>query len=352
MTLRKGFGAELALPHGDDVRYDLAGLLLRTTAGVPRSGLFAPAPATIIAATATMNVAVAAFSGVAVRDNGPVFLANDATANVLLTNPPGSNSRLDVVYAVQHDASSYVTTPDSDNLPVFGVSTGIASASPVRNPAGLPPGALELGTVLVPSTATNTGSAGVIITPTFQYTALNGTALWVRVATDLTPLTSYPIDTRAYCVADGITYRWNGSGWKAWDSDWIAYTPAFTGVTMGSATNFGQYRYVNGDMRVEGRLILGAGSAITAVPLLTHPAGATVSPNQQNASYVLGEVDILRPATIEFMGRVLYNSTTTAQFNALTTSSAYLSGAQVSSTVPFTFASGDTFAWKYDFTPA
>lgn len=179
MALRKGFGAELAFPHANDIRYDFAGTVVRNSSGVPRAGLFAPAAPLVgqpllNAQGGLMAVAIYPFSGVAVRDGGVVFLANDGLTVVPIANAPVSNARLDVVYAKQNDNSSYVTTPDVDNNAVFGVLQGVPSATPVRNPAGLPAGALELGTVLVPAGAVVTVSPGVVVSDTFLYTAMSG----------------------------------------------------------------------------------------------------------------------------------------------------------------------------------
>ena len=215
MTVRKGFPSQLSGvgAAADDMRYNLAGLVVRDATGVPRSGIFPPAT-TLLASTGTMNIAVAAFAGFAVRDGGPVFLANDGTSNVLLANAPASNSRLDVVYAKQDDMSSTVTTPDGDNLPVLGVLQGIAAPSPVRNPAGLPAGALELGTVLVPSTATNTGSAGVVISQTFQYTCMAGGLIMFRNSTDRGTFTPQAHQQGVMASAPLVPIEYNGTSWQ------------------------------------------------------------------------------------------------------------------------------------------
>jgi hypothetical protein len=186
VALRKGFPAKLSgsAADADDLRYNLAGAVVRDASGIPRDGLFPPTGGTLLTATGTWNVSVGAFFGVAVRDGGVVLLSNDGAANALVSGAPGANSRLDVFYAKQNDASGTVTTPDANNLPIFGVLAGIPSATPVRNPAGLPSGALELGTIRVPSTALATNSAGVVITPTFQYTAMAGGNILFRTAAE------------------------------------------------------------------------------------------------------------------------------------------------------------------------
>ena len=225
MALRKGFGAQLSGANADDLRYDMAGTVVRSSAGVPRSGLFPPVASPLLTPTASMAVGIAAFSGLAMRDNGVVYLANVGADSVTLDAPPSSNSRLDVVWAKQNDASAYVSTPDANNTPVFGVLKGVASATPVRNPAGLPQGAIELGTVLVPSTATNTGSAGVVITPTFQYVVAVGGILPVPTLALLNTITGSIGLLYAEVVADSTLannglYKWYNGAWTPRGMSW------------------------------------------------------------------------------------------------------------------------------------
>ena len=302
MALRKGFGAQLAGANADDIRYDMAGTVVRSAAGVPRAGLFPPVASSLLTPTATMAVGIAAFSGVAVRDNGVVFLANVGSDTVTLTAPPSSNSRLDVIYAKQNDASAYVSTPDGNNTPVFGVLTGVASAIPVRNPAGLPQGAIELGTALVPSTATNTGSAGVVLTPTFQYTAMAGgrVAFNTKAQLDATPgsatLLHADVINDPSAVLNG-GYSWNGVAWAMTlgDTGWIPLTLTGGWVPFGGTAYASPcYRRVNGRAKYSGLMKNGSISAGTT--FANAPAGFRPGPNFQpmfacgGAAYAMVEV--------------------------------------------------------------
>lgn len=215
MTLRRGLPVKNGATDADDTRWDLNALVLCDAAGLPRAGVTSPVGATLVASTSTMNVAVAAFQGVAVRDGGTVLLANDAPTNVPIEAAPAANSRLDVVYAKQNDSSSTVSVPDGDDLPVFGVLKGVAAASPVRNPAGLPAGALELATVLVPSTATATNSSGVVITQTAQFTCGAGGLVPFRTATARDAVTTLRPGTYGQVIADGTEYVWDGTVWQS-----------------------------------------------------------------------------------------------------------------------------------------
>lgn len=60
----------------------------------------------------------------------------------------------------------------------------------------------------------------------------------------------------------------DGTNWRPYLTEWNDYTPAWTNLTLGSATQVASYRYIGGDMRIRGKTTLaadssGTGSAIT-----------------------------------------------------------------------------------------
>lgn len=344
MSLRKGFGAELALPHGNDLRYDLAGTVVRDSTGAVRGGLFPPV-GTLLTSSATMAVNVAAFSGVAVRDGGPVFLANDGSATVTPDAAPSSNSRLDVIYAKQNDASSYVTTPDSDNTVNFGILKGVASASPVRNPAGLPAGALELGTILIPSTATNSGSAGVVITPTFLYTCMAGGVLLVRNAAELTAWApsdgayAQQLDTGVLNVRSGGV--WGGAG----VSPWAAYTPALTGVTLGTGgTAVFAWRRRGSSVEVSYAITLGTGGTFAANPTFGLPVAAIALSHPYKTYSGRGSIANAGQSSVVTSDAAADNTSTT-------TFRIYTGGnyTPITNTSPHTFAAGSVLQGEFTY---
>ncbi|MET4780803.1 hypothetical protein [Glaciihabitans sp. UYNi722] len=299
--LRKGFGAELALPHANDLRYDLAGTVVRSSTGVPRAGLFPPV-GTLLTPSATMAVNVAAFSAVAVRDGGVVFLANDGPATVTPAVAPSANSRLDVLYAKQNDASSYVTTPDGDNLAVFGVLQGFASATPVRNPAGLPQGAVELGTILIPSTATNSGSAGVVITSTFQYTAMTGGVVTFRNTTERDAFGTPGDGQLGYLISAGQLIEYIATattpGWQVIAGRPVVSVVTFAGVYSSSGSSPVSLVQQNGRNYLEGTVVstsatfvLGTTYTIGTVPAALAPLTPVVFACSANAT-ALGAVQV------------------------------------------------------------
>jgi len=276
MVLRKGLPAKNASTDANDTRYDFSALTVCDAAGVPRSGVTSPAGSPLVTATASMAVNVARFQGVAVRDAGVVLLANDGPVSVPIAAAPGANSRIDVIYAKQNDSSSTVTVPDANDLPVFGVLQGTPAAIPVRNPAGLPAGALEIGTIQIPSTATATNSSGVVITQSAQFTAAAGGIVPVRTASELSGLPlkdglyADVLDTNALMRCDGAA--WNAAG----IGQWTAYTPTLTNIVVGTGgvSSF-IYRREGDEIRVRFVLKFGsAGASIQNLPTFTLPVNS------------------------------------------------------------------------------
>jgi hypothetical protein len=74
---------------------------------------------------------------------------------------------------------------------------------------------------------------------------------------------------------DKITYRWNGSAWKPWYGPWVGFSPALTGVNLGTGgTSSMQWRWENGLVHFRGDIAQGSGSAITDQVTMTLPVNA------------------------------------------------------------------------------
>lgn len=173
MAMLKGFPTHNAQFDARDIRYDLAGLVYRNKFGNARDGLLWPVPGKILTSRPDMAVDVNNFNAIAVRDGGPVFLANRGLTRVPLDAAPVTGSRIDVLYAKQNDNSTAVSSPDANVDSVLGVVKGEAAALPYK-PQGLPLGAVELGTVTIPAGATSTQAAGISFTNSSKFTALSG----------------------------------------------------------------------------------------------------------------------------------------------------------------------------------
>ena len=210
MALIDSFPGASGTVDSTELRKNLAGLIVRDTAGVPRSGIFPRHTNALVGPRTDMALYITAFEGVSVRGGGPLFMANDGVAqSPALATAPASNSRIDVLYFKQNE--SVTPYADANNLPIFGVVTGTAAASPTKPSIAGIAGATELATITIPSTATATNSSGVVITNTFQYTAAAGGILLVRSSATYPTLPCY--GQQVDDMALGYTLRWNGSAW-------------------------------------------------------------------------------------------------------------------------------------------
>lgn len=180
-----------------------------------------------------------------------------------------------------------------------------------------------------------------------------GRAQQVADGTALAALTGMVPGDRARRADNSITYRYSGTAWVPWESDWIAYTPTLTGVTIGSgggASNTAFYKYECGVVRVHGSIVLGAtGAAVSGAVSLTLPVTAA-TPKFTNTFYIAAATlfDTSPAATTE--ARVRANGTSTTSFNLL----AVVTGtpANISSTVPWTWAAGDAMQYEFTYRPA
>jgi hypothetical protein len=201
MALHNGLhvgSAAHAVLSAQDARLALAGLLALNGPGpldVRPGIMYAPGnPGLVTGDTSTgpWRYTVAAGSFVTTKGNldGPHLSTNDGNVLVSTIAPPGSNSRYDLIYAMQQDADATIS-PDGSTAPLLGVVNGTAAASPAV-PA-LPAGAIALATALIASTAVGgTSGAGVTIDTTVsRFTTTRNDPIPVRNATERNAITAY-----------------------------------------------------------------------------------------------------------------------------------------------------------------
>ena len=211
MALTDAFPGASGVADSVDLRKGLAGLIVRDTAGVPRSGIFPRHTNSLVFSRGDMRVDIWAFAGVSVRGGGPLFMANDGTVVSPTLPIPAANSQISVLYFKQNE-NGYNGFADGSITPVFGVETGTAAASPTKPSIAGIAGATELATITVPSTATATNSSGVVITNTFQHTTTAGGLLLVRSSSEYPALPVY--GQRVDDIALGYGLRFDGTGWQ------------------------------------------------------------------------------------------------------------------------------------------
>ena len=120
---------------------------------------------------------------------------------------------------------------------------------------------------------------------------------------------------------------------------WVAWTPAWTNLTVGAGgTNTGYYTTVGKTVKFRVFFQYGTGSAVGTLPKLTLPVASV--------NYVAGYPQIGNGVAHD-NGGVIYPlmcawlSTTTAGLFAENSSATYVGHTSVAAAVPFTFASGD-----------
>jgi hypothetical protein len=128
---------------------------------------------------------------------------------------------------------------------------------------------------------------------------------------------------------------------------YIAYTPSFgAGVTFGDGVATGAYCLVNGFVHVYGIFTLGSTSAITGGTAANLPV--TVNTAQAASSMIYGVVQFRdNSASQQYPGVATFsgNFTSTA-LRLQVASGTYLSQTAISSSTPFTWATGDQIIWN------
>lgn len=188
-----------------EFRKAMSGLVVTDTTGAPRAGIFPRHGGALLTSRTDMNVNIGAFEAAAYQFGGSILFTNDATAQ--LPSPlvsPLSGTNYYVVYAKINESTSPGTDPNNNRVLGTVLSTSsftTARASGTRmdgSGTGLPVGAVEIGTVEMPTGKTATNQSGVIISNTFLCTAAAGGVVRIR----------NQAEQDAYAIAPGnLVYR-------------------------------------------------------------------------------------------------------------------------------------------------
>jgi hypothetical protein len=166
-------------------------------------------------------------------------------------------------------------------------------------------------------------------------------------------ITSPTLGMRCVLTSDEVTYRYNGSGWKAWESGWISFTPTLSNIavgTGGSASSSCRYRYVGGQVEAEYKLVLGtSGASVGSTPTATLPVTAEALTHTLMVLDGLGSMfdssgSDLRVAFMQL------TSTTVARFAYITPSG--IGFTIPTASLPWTWAAGDAIHMTIRYTPA
>lgn len=151
-------------------------------------------------------------------------------------------------------------------------------------------------------------------------------------------------DKRVRVAADGVTYIWDSTAWRAWQSDWATYTPTLTGITLGngSYTAGPAWCFRDGLVFTYGQITLGSTSAVTGAILVSLPSpSASQSPLVAKAHANIGA----NPTPLF----PTFSTTTSMRLRGWTTgaaSGAAVGTADTSATFPATWASGNQIEWS------
>jgi hypothetical protein len=140
--------------------------------------------------------------------SGVVMAVNDGLLKVSTTAAPGSNSRIDVIWA-RHHAVAADGGSDSDNIFQIGVTQGTAAASPTV--PTIPTGAMALAQAIMPAGATNTNA--LTFTQVHPWTTTHGSPIPVRNSTEQAALTPY-LGMQCYRLDTDAELRYSGSAWR------------------------------------------------------------------------------------------------------------------------------------------
>ncbi len=135
-----------------------------------------------------------------------------------------------------------------------------------------------------------------------------------------------------------ITYRYNGSAWKEWESDWITWTPTFTNLTNAGAGNAttSKYRWIGGgEIQLELNITLGASPTVGAV---TFTPPVTLANPSGIARVFMGDVTYIDEGSGSYTGCV---AVATGGATVLLRSMSVTTPVAISSTSPFTFGATD-----------
>lgn len=217
MTLRNSIFAVSGNASFLDARRDMSGLFVcNKTTMLPIAGILDRSQDNLVTGNSnSMSVTVHPFNAVLNR-YGALLIQNDGNVNVPLNAAPSANSRIDVVYVMQHETRPPMS--DDSDFPVFGVALGVAAVTPVA--PSVPSGALALAQVLLPAGVSNTTAAGVVITQTYIGAAMKGDMLRVWTSAQRDALTGVPEGTLLHDVSDGCDYVRKGGKWRGWNMPW------------------------------------------------------------------------------------------------------------------------------------
>jgi hypothetical protein len=125
-----------------------------------------------------------------------------------------------------------------------------------------------------------------------------------------------------------------------------SFTPTWTNVTLGNATNTASYTQVGKIVTITGKLTIGSTTSITG------HLGFTLPITAKEGSGVPGLVEYADLGVAGYLGHLFMSSQTFVNFWTVNVASTYPSWTSVSSTVPFTFGTNDFMMYRLTYEAA
>ena len=128
-----------------------------------------------------------------------------------------------------------------------------------------------------------------------------------------------------------------------WAGTYTSFTPSYAAITVGNGTNTGKYLQIGKFCHVVTRFTFGSTSSVTGSPLIQYlPITAA------NADYTsVGNAYFLDNGVGDYGGIVLKVTTSTVYFQSIGTAGTYANLPSLSSSVPFTWGTGDAIYLNY-----
>lgn len=130
-----------------------------------------------------------------------------------------------------------------------------------------------------------------------------------------------------------------------WLGDGISFTPSWTNLTVGNGSNVCRYIQIGKMVFVQGSMLFGSTSSISGAVSFTLPVTADV-----NNSYLLtshNSVSYIDWGSTEYVGYAYLDNSTTVKFRITNVAGTYPVRAEISSTVPMTWANQDILVYSF-----
>jgi hypothetical protein len=127
------------------------------------------------------------------------------------------------------------------------------------------------------------------------------------------------------------------------ETAWTSYTPTFTNLTVGNSTLNFKYKQIGKTVIVRAALTLGSTGSMGSNPNFTFPVAAST----YLANTALGDMYIEDAAVAGYMGRFKWISGPLCQIEIYGAGGTYVNFNSITSTTPFTWATGDFFTGQF-----